>query len=202
MNVSKPFATVLLASGLLIGGLGAGTLMTPSLQTAHAASVTPQQTVAPETDQLQEPSYTGSVPVDEAATQGVSEADEAAALAGSATISAAEAEAAVLAAHPGASVHKTELENENGYLVYSVALDTGMDVKVDAGNGTILATEQDDGGDLEEADETAGEEADASDTDDVEDEQDDGDEEDVQEEHEDQADDATGAAEVEGAVGQ
>ncbi|MEZ4556878.1 MAG: hypothetical protein R2854_10595 [Caldilineaceae bacterium] len=49
-----------------------------------------------------------------------------------------------------------------------------MDVKVDAGNGTILATEQDDGGDLEEAGASVGERP-ASDTDDVEDEQDDGD---------------------------
>ncbi|MEZ4556877.1 MAG: hypothetical protein R2854_10590 [Caldilineaceae bacterium] len=48
----------------------------------------------------------------------MSEADEAAALARSATVTAAEAEAAVLAAHPGASVHKTALENENGYLVW------------------------------------------------------------------------------------
>jgi uncharacterized membrane protein YkoI len=70
-----------------------------------------------------------------------SEADEAATLQGKATISAADAEAAALAANPGATVVKTELDNENGVLVYSVELTNGADVKVDAGNGSILSTD-------------------------------------------------------------
>jgi uncharacterized membrane protein YkoI len=70
-----------------------------------------------------------------------SEADEAATLQGKATISAADAEAAALAANPGTTVVKTELDNENGVLVYSVELTNGTDVKVDAGNGSILSTD-------------------------------------------------------------
>jgi uncharacterized membrane protein YkoI len=86
----------------------------------------------------QDPSYAGSVAVDQAQTEGVSEADEATTLLGKATISAADAEAAALAANPGATVVKSELDNENGALVYSVELSNGADVKVDAGNGSIL----------------------------------------------------------------
>jgi uncharacterized membrane protein YkoI len=94
-------------------------------------------------DGVQDPSYTGSVAVDQSQTEGMSEDDESAALQGQATISAAEAEAAALAANPGATVVKTELDNENGTLVYSVELNNGADVKVDAGNGSILFTDSD-----------------------------------------------------------
>jgi uncharacterized membrane protein YkoI len=90
----------------------------------------------------QQPQYTGSITVDEAQYEGISEADEAAALQSQATISAADAEQAALAAIPGTTVVETELDNENGVLVYSVELSNGMDVKVDAGNGTVLHTEQ------------------------------------------------------------
>jgi uncharacterized membrane protein YkoI len=90
----------------------------------------------------QQPLYTGSISVNEAQYQGMNEADEAAALQAKATITSAQAEAAALAANPGTTVIKTELDNENGVLVYSVELSNGLDVKVDAGNGKILYTEQ------------------------------------------------------------
>lgn len=90
---------------------------------------------------VQEPSYSGSIAVNEAQYEGMSEADESAALQGLATISAFDAEAAALAANPGTSVIKTELDNENGALVYSVELSNGADVKVDAGNAAILFTD-------------------------------------------------------------
>jgi uncharacterized membrane protein YkoI len=93
----------------------------------------------------QSPSYAGSIAVDQALSEGMSEADEAAALAGQAKISLDQAKAAALAANPGASVVKAELDNENGALVYSVELSNGSDVKVDAGNAAILHT--DTGGD-------------------------------------------------------
>jgi uncharacterized membrane protein YkoI len=96
-----------------------------------------------------EPQYTGSIAVDESQYEGLSEADEAAALQAIATVSSAEAEAAALAANPGTSVVKTELDVENGFLVYSVELSNGMDVKVDAGNAEILCTEQADSDDAE-----------------------------------------------------
>lgn len=89
----------------------------------------------------QMPIYTGSISVDQTATEGMSEADETATLQSQATISAADAEAAALAANPGTTAVKTELDNENGVLVYSVELSNGADVKVDAGNGSILFTD-------------------------------------------------------------
>jgi hypothetical protein len=92
-------------------------------------------------DGVQDPSYTGSIAVDQSQTEGMSEADESAALQGKASISAADAEAAALAANPGATVVKTELDNENGALVYSVELSNGADVKVDAGSGAVLFTD-------------------------------------------------------------
>jgi uncharacterized membrane protein YkoI len=90
----------------------------------------------------QQPQYAGSISVDEAQYQDMSEADEEAALQAKATITSAQAETAALAANPGTTVVKTELDNENGVLVYSVELSNGLDVKVDAGNGKILHTEQ------------------------------------------------------------
>jgi len=95
----------------------------------------------------QAPLYPGSLTLDPSKTEGMSEADEAAALAGQAKITVEEASAAALAANPGATVVKAELDNENGALVYSVELSNGADVKVDAGNGAILHTET--GGDNE-----------------------------------------------------
>jgi uncharacterized membrane protein YkoI len=74
----------------------------------------------------------------------MSEADEAAALQPMAGISSDEAQALAEAANPGSTALQVELDNENGVLVYSVELSNGLEVKVDAGNGAILHTEQDD----------------------------------------------------------
>lgn len=90
----------------------------------------------------QNPSYAGSIPLDKTITEGMSETDEAAALAGKASISIDEAKAAALSANPGATVVKAELDDENGSLVYSVELSNGSDVKVDAGNSAVLYTDQ------------------------------------------------------------
>jgi uncharacterized membrane protein YkoI len=90
----------------------------------------------------QQPQYTGSITVNEAQYKGMSEADEAAGLQAQAKISAADAEKVALVANADTTVVKTELGNENGVLVYSVELSNGMDVKVDAGNGKVLHTEQ------------------------------------------------------------
>ena len=74
-------------------------------------------------------------------TEGVSEAEAAAAIQGKDTISTTDAEAAALAGNPGTSVVKTELDNENGVPVYGVELSNGSEVKVDAGTGKVLYTE-------------------------------------------------------------
>jgi len=189
MTINKQAATILLASGLVIGGLGGGVLMTPSLPIAQAAPAAQAQPATAADDQGQAPSYTGSIPVDPAAATGLSEAGEATALQGQATISATEAEAAALAAYPNAKVVKTALDDENGYLVYSVELDNGMDVKVDAGSSAVLATDSG-------ADEAAVAESSTGEREDA------GDKDNVQEEHEGQQDDAAETPGVEDAAGQ
>lgn len=100
---------------LLAGGVG------------KAAWAADQQTNA------QVPHYTCSVKVPE---------PEPADLSTLAKIKADQAMAAAQAAFPGVAVRKVELENENGCLVYSVDLSNGMEVKVDAGNGSVLFHEQ------------------------------------------------------------
>lgn len=104
----------------------------PEAQTEGQADTGPDE---------QFPSYTSSIRVDDAQYEGVSEADEAAALAGLTTITPEQAKAAALEANPGATVVKVELDNENGALVYSVELSNGTDVKVDAGNAAVLYTD-------------------------------------------------------------
>lgn len=74
----------------------------------------------------------------EGANTSEDETAESAALQGQASISAAQAEAAVLAQNPGVTVQKTSLDQENGNVVYSVELSNGQDVKVDAASGQIL----------------------------------------------------------------
>lgn len=67
--------------------------------------------------------------------------DHNAALQGQADITREEAEAIALAQYPGASVVATELENEGGKLLYSIELDNGAEVEVDAKDGTPLPAE-------------------------------------------------------------
>ena len=66
--------------------------------------------------------------------------DAEAAPTGTPAITADEAQTAALTAHSG-TVVQTELDDENGQLVYSVEFDGGVDVKVDAMTGEVLSTE-------------------------------------------------------------
>jgi len=59
-------------------------------------------------------------------------------LASLATATQDQAVQAALAAFPGTTVLSSDLDNENGCLVYGIQLDNGADVKVDAGNGVML----------------------------------------------------------------
>lgn len=82
-------------------------------------------------------------------------------LAAKAGLTADQATAAALGANPGAQVVQVQLEDENGTVVYGVELSVGgksLDVKVDAQNGKVLASQADDGPEKGEA---AGSEADA-----------------------------------------
>jgi uncharacterized membrane protein YkoI len=56
-------------------------------------------------------------------------------------ISAQDALTAAKKAYPGIAVRKVELDNENGYLLYSLELRNGGEVLVDAGNGKVLRKE-------------------------------------------------------------
>lgn len=140
------------ALGLTLGVAALAGAATSPDQTPPASSAP-----AVEEDQTQEPTLNGSIqrPEDESLT----EDDETKALEGLATISASDAEQAALTANPGAKVNGSELGNENGSVVYEVDLTdangANVEVKVDAGNGDVLAQENDDEGeDGEEADES------------------------------------------------
>jgi uncharacterized membrane protein YkoI len=170
-----------LIGGGILGALVVVLLVGSLAMTAFAQDPTPPAQTEEQADtgpDEQLPSYASSIRVDDAQYEGLSEADEAAALADSATITPEQAKAAALEANPGATVVKVELGHENGALVYEVELDNGLEVKVDAGNGAILSTEQAD------ADEATG------------------DLDDVQEEFESQTDDALETPYAEDAPGQ
>ena len=103
----------------------------------------------------QSPLLNGSIAVT-GTVDSQSESADAAALAGLAKITVEQAQAAALAANPGATVVKAELGDENGSLVYSVELSNGSDVKVDADNGAILATDTADANEAAGANESGG----------------------------------------------
>jgi uncharacterized membrane protein YkoI len=95
---------------------------------------------------VQEPRYTGSIKATE--TNARDEASEGASLQELAKISQADAEMAALVKVQG-TVVTTTLDNENGYLVYSVSIKDAQgnisDVKIDAGTGSVLTVEASDG---------------------------------------------------------
>ena len=144
--VSVVLAGLMVASAVLLVGshkvFAAGTATVRS-QVMAAATATDTETAE---SNVQEPSYTGSIKV--ADTAAANEASESAALQGSAKIAQADAEKAALAKVPGTLV-QTTLENENGYLVYSVTIKDAQgaisDIKVDAETGSVLTVEAADG---------------------------------------------------------
>ncbi len=125
-----------LTAVFFLGSLALGTVF------AQTPATSPSPQAQAQVDE-QQPKYTGSIQVNDSQYKDMNEADEAAALQSKATITtSAQAETAALAANPGTTAVKTGLDNENGVLVYSVELSNGMDVKVDAGTGKVLHTEQ------------------------------------------------------------
>lgn len=137
---------------LLVGALAATALSIGS-GAAIAAQQAPDTTGANGTNgakqEQQDPSYKGSVkaPTDKAeneAAEKKQEATESQKLQSLAKIDQAAAEKAALDAVPG-TANAAELGNENGYVVWDVEV-AGQggevtDVKVDAGNGQLLAQE-------------------------------------------------------------
>lgn len=106
-------------------------------------------------DDVQDPELNGSIQVQE--VEGESEQQEAARLADLATVSPAEAEKAALAEVPGGKVVSSEVGDENGSLIWEVEVTKAdgsmVEVKVDAGAGTVLAQEADDEDEQDENDE-------------------------------------------------
>lgn len=142
----------------IIGGLATAAALTIGVVGATAYAETPPPTPSPITTpetpktgdagtERNEPSYTGSIPAPKGTgtDDATSEAAESAALATLAKTTEADARAAALGRFPGATIQKASLEDENGSVVWSIELTdankVAQDVKVDAGNGTILAVE-------------------------------------------------------------
>lgn len=121
----------LIGAATLVLGLMSGT----SLVLAQANQT--QQNAGRQT-QANEPVYNSTIKVPNAD----GETGEAGMLASQAKIDTAQAMAAAIKQVPG-TVLKTSLDNENGNVVYSVEISTAssgvVDVKVDAGNGSVLA---------------------------------------------------------------
>lgn len=185
------------AALLLLGGVGGATALASN---SRLSSQQPTGNVAAPVEtkmEVQAPKYTGSIPVAEQGAE-LSEAEEAAQLQSLAKIGAADAEAAALAAHPGAQVVKSELDNENGSLVYSVELNNGLDVKVDAGTGAILFVEN---GEDDEETSAAEDQAELEEADDSQEGREAADHDDVQEEHDGQPDDHAETPGVEDTAG-
>lgn len=90
---------------------------------------------------VQEPSYQASISVPEPEPQD---------LGSQAKITADQAKEAALKANPGATITEVELDNENGNLVWGIEFSSGVEVKVDAGNGQVVHTEQPEPNEVEE----------------------------------------------------
>lgn len=100
------------------------------------------------TDDVQEPAYTGSIALDETTLDGLTEDEECATLISLSTVTADEARIAA-ETESGSVAVKVEIDDENGYLVYSVEMQDGSEVKVDAGSAAILYIEPIDTGEGE-----------------------------------------------------
>lgn len=91
--------------------------------------------------QEQNPTDEGVITIDPSQNQKLIKPEAADVWQNQAGITVDQARAVVEAVQPDASIVKTELGNENGLLVYSIELDDGQKIKVDAGNGSILYIE-------------------------------------------------------------
>ena len=130
-------ATVL---GIALVGAGYGPSQAGAQNPTHASKAQVK-----DRDREESPAYTASIQVKdqdrEERGERREERGEGSQLASLAKIDIAQAASAALAKVPG-TVLKAGLDNENGNLVYSVEVKTASseikDVKVDAGNGTVL----------------------------------------------------------------
>ena len=151
-------AAVAVGSGASIAAAGPDSTAPPSADQQQQADGEHADGPGSKED-AQDPAFTGTVPAPAETEQpdGQETPDgggqEQAALQSLATVSQQQAEQAALVTVPG-TVAQTDLDAENGFVVYSVEINgadgTVTEVKVDAGNGTVL--DQQVGGDGETAD--------------------------------------------------
>jgi uncharacterized membrane protein YkoI len=144
---------------ILVGAVAA-TVLTVGAGTAIAAGQQSHHTGTRDAQEEQEPAIKGTIPAPEAKGE-ENKATETKRLEGLAKIDKAAAEKAALDAVPG-EVQKTELNDEDGFVVYDVDV-LGKDgktteLKVDAGDATILAQETEDNDDRGGAGDNEGDE--------------------------------------------
>jgi hypothetical protein len=136
----RTIATVATTAAFVLGVIGV-TAYAETPPTPSPSPRTPQAPTGQTGAETQEPAYTGSI----RAPQGADSENEAAALAKLAKVTEADARNAALAKFPGATIQKATLEDENGNVVWAIELTdatkAAQEVKVDAGNGAVLAVE-------------------------------------------------------------
>jgi len=163
MNANKIVAIVVVLFGLLMGGLGARGFLSQRTASVNAAPAVQPATTCTDDDDIQDEAENEADDAHEDAecdkndaeeaneanetneVDQADEADDAGALQGQTGITADQARAVAEAANPGAKTLAVELDrfNENGGAVlYEVELDNGLDIKVDAADGSIISTEQ------------------------------------------------------------
>lgn len=128
--------TILALACLLVVAVGVGIGISIVGTNSKAGQVTKQETAQDNNEQGQdagEPSYQASIKVPEPEPKDLSTL---------AKVTEEQARQAALNANPGTTVKSAGLENENGNLAWGVELSNGTDVKVDAGNASVLKSEQ------------------------------------------------------------
>ncbi len=150
-KIPKPLAVGAVTLGLFAGaaGIAAATTGQSGADTATTPASASRSAVdhnegADEGNDAGETRISGSIaaPAEQQGAEEDSNAEQAA-LAGLAKISEADAKTAALAAAPG-TVNNVRLEDEDGFVVYAVEVTTAnglVEVKIDAGNGKVLAQE-------------------------------------------------------------
>ena len=146
--------TLLLSSALLVGSVGSTVVLAQA-----SGGTTNTQT------QTQQPAFTGSIPLPQ---ENQSEAAEAAAYPKMAKVTLDQAVTAAQSSLGNSTEPSSaQLDNENGFLVWEVVIGQ-QTVKIDAGDGKVLLTEQvgteemADNGESENYDQNEGDDSDGS----------------------------------------
>lgn len=125
-----------------LAGVGVGSF---GIVAATNDEAPPAQTDTDPNEEEQDPQLDGTIQIDDVEDE--SEADEDARLQDLATVSESDAAAIAVTEYPG-DISETELGNENGSVVWEFEIvgadGSTVEVKIDAGNATVLDIETDD----------------------------------------------------------